>query len=735
MEELQKSDQRHADFLARCEAVYSARSVGMIAEALALATEKLAGLVRYDGTPLVDHSVGVAGIVVSEIGLGRNSVIATLLHDVVRMGFATSAEVGERFGAECTTIIDGMTGISGLKTKTSDDQAESIRELIISYSTDPRVILIKLADRLEVMRTLGMFPPEKREKKSWESLNLYSKIAHKLGLYSIKSELEDLSLKYLEPVDYAAIVENLSAGAAERELFIERFLAPVREKLDRTELKYHIKSRTKSIYSIWNKMRKQGVAFDEVYDIFALRIIIDCPPEEEKRLCWSVYSIVTDFYTPNPERLRDWISIPKSNGYESLHTTVVTPEGRWVEVQIRSERMDAVAERGIAAHWRYKGVQGAGMGTEEWLARLRELIENTDTATATVSTKGFDANLSSGEIFVFTPTGDLRRLPTGATVLDFAFHIHTNVGAACIGGRVNGRNVPIKHTLSNGDIVQILTSKNQRPKADWLAIVRTPRAKNKIRAYIRELEAKAATLGREELERKVKNWRLTIGIDDAVTVLCRHYKLRTGTELYGRIAAGAIDIADTKEILARHLSGETEEERRAAAAAAVGPSKKSESSEARGSSDALVIDDAIAGIEYKFGKCCNPIFGDEVFGFVTVSSGITIHRADCPNAARMRFNYPYRVIPAQWRQGAGAEGAFRATIRVVADDTPGMVNRIYDVINGELKLNMRSSNLSSQGGVLSGLINVEVPGVALVDTLVHKILALKGVQKTHRING
>ncbi len=734
MEELQQSDQRHSGFLDRCAAVYSSRSVEMIADALALATEKLAGLARYDSTPLVDHSVGVASIVISEIGLGRNSVISTLMHDVVRLGLATSGEVGERFGAECTAIIDGMTGISGLKTKTSDEQADSIRELIISYSTDPRVILIKLADRLEVMRTLEMFPPEKREKKSWESLNLYAKIAHKLGLYPIKSELEDLSLKYLEPEDYAAIVENLSAGAAERERFIERFLAPVREKLDRTSLKYHIKSRTKSIYSIWNKMRAQNLAFDEVYDIFALRIIIDCERQEEKTACWSAYSIVTDFYTPNPERLRDWISIPKSNGYESLHTTVVTPEGRWVEVQIRTERMDAVAERGIAAHWRYKGVQGAGMGTEEWLARLRELIENTDTATATVSTKGFDANLSSGEIFVFTPTGDLRRLPKGATVLDFAFHIHTNVGAGCVGGKVNGRNVPIKHTLANGDIVQILTSKNQRPKADWLAIVRTTRAKNKIRAYIREAEARAATLGREELERKIKNWKLAIPIDDAVTVLCRHYKLRTGTELYGRIAGGTIDIADTKDILSRHLSGETEEERRAAAAA-VNPSKgRGEMQDGRASSDALVIDDSIAGIDYKFARCCNPIFGDEVFGFVTVSSGITIHRADCPNAARMRVNYPYRVIPARWRQEAGTEGAFRATIRVVADDSPGIVNRIADIINGELKLNMRSINFSSQGGTLSGLINVEVPGAAVVDTLVHKILAVRGVQKTYRVN-
>ena len=738
MERQQQLNQRYGDFLDRAAKTYSERSVGMIRDALAFADEKLAGLVRYNGTPLLDHSVGTASIVISEIGLGRNSVISTLLHDVVRLGLATSAQLGERFGAECTAIIDGMTNISAIRTKTSDDQAENIRELIISYSTDPRVILIKLADRLEVMRTLDIFPHAKQEKKSWESLNLYAKIAHKLGLYNIKSELEDLSLKYLQPADYIHIVDKLSSGAAERDKFIARFLVPIREKLDKTTLKYHIKSRTKSIYSIWSKMRKQNVPFEEIYDIFALRIVVDCLPEEEKTACWSAYSIVTDFYTPNPNRLRDWISVPKSNGYESLHTTVVTPEGKWVEVQIRTERMDAVAERGIAAHWRYKGVQGGGMGSEEWLARLRELIESTDTTTTTVSTKAFNANLSSGEIFVFTPTGDLRRLPEGATVLDFAFHIHTNVGANCTGGKVNGRNVTIKHVLHNGDIVQILTSKNQRPKADWLAIVRTTRARNKIRAYMREQEAAAATLGREELERKIKNWKLSLAIDDAVTVLCKTYRLRTGTELYARIADERINIADTKDILVRHISGETEEERRLAAAAAAITSSSTGGGTAKTSSsagdDALIIDDALSGVDYKFGKCCNPIFGDDIFGFVTVSSGITIHRDDCPNATRMRAMYPYRMLPARWRRETEGQGAFRATIRVVADDSAGIVNRVADIINQELKLNMRSVNFSSQGGTLTGVVNVEVPGRAVVDTLVHKILAVKGVQKAYRVN-
>ena len=728
----QQSDLRYSDFFDKCAAVYSARSVDMIRDALARAEEKLAGLERYNGTPLLDHSVNTASIVISEVGLGRNSVISTLLHDAVRLGFMTPDEIGGLYGDECVSILRGLTDISGLNPRISDDQAENIRELIISYSTDPRVILIKLADRLEVMRTLDIFPHEKQERKSWESLNLYATIAHKLGLYNIKSELEDLSLRYLEPDAHRHITESLSAGEVQRREFIERFLIPITERLDKTGLKYHIKSRTKSVYSIWNKMRRQGVPFSEVYDIFALRVIIDCPREEEKAACWSVYSIFSDVYTPNPGRLRDWISIPKSNGYESLQTTVNTPEGKWVEVQIRTERMDAVAERGIAAHWRYKGVEGGGMGTEEWLAKLRELIENTDTTTQTVSTGKFDANLNSGEILVFTPTGDLRRLPEGATVLDFAFHIHTNVGAGCVGGKVNGRNVTIKHILKNGDVVQVLTSKNQRPKADWLTLVHTTRSRNKIRAYLREQEARAADLGREELERKIKNWKLSIPIDEGVTVLCKHYRLRTGTELYARIAAEKIDIAETKEVLTRHLSGEGDQQRRAAAEAASQPKTKA-SSAAPASGDALVIDDSLSGIEYKFGKCCNPIFGDDVFGFVTVSAGITIHRTDCPNAARMRLNYPYRVLPARWRKEA-AGGAFRATIRVTADDTAGIVNRIADIAGVELGLNMRSINFSSQGGTVSGLINVEVPGTSVLDTLIYKILAVKGVQKAFRVN-
>ena len=515
----------------------------------------------------------------------------------------------------------------------------------------------------------------------------------------------------------------------ERQTFIDRFLAPIVERLDRQGFNYHVKSRTKSIFSIWTKMHKQHVPFEGVYDIFALRIILDCPPEEEKTQCWAVYSIVTDYYIPNTERLRDWISIPKSNGYESLHTTVSAGGGRWVEIQIRTERMDAVAERGIAAHWRYKGVNQGALTSEMWLGRLRELMENTPHALA----QRFDSRPSSGEIFVFTPNGDLRKLPEGATVLDFAFDIHSNLGCSCSGGKINGRAVPIKETLHNGDIVEILTQKNQTPKADWLSAVKTAKARSKIKAFIREEQAKSARLGREELERKLKNWKFGLTIDEAVGYLCKYYKLKAGTELYGLIATEKIDLSTVKEILTRWQSGEADEERRAAAAAAEQAKLQNAAARPAHSTDALVIDDNINQIEYKLAKCCNPIKGDDIFGFVTISSGITIHRTDCPNARRMRENYPYRVIDARWRQTA--EGAFRVTIRIVAADTTGMANHITETVIRDLKLNIRSMNLASRGGLLTGTVDVEVPATSVVDTLVHAILRIKGVQKAFRTNG
>ena len=725
MEEIEREidlePQYYRPFLETARSIFDDEVYALVHEALRLAVDRLKGMARHDGTPLVAHSINTAMIVIREVGLGRNSTISTLLHDVVRLQLMDVYKIGNRFGEQCVGILQGLCNISDVDPKVANDQIDNFRELIVSYSTDPRVILIKLADRLEVMRILDIFPEQKRKKKSWESLNLYAQIAHKLGLYNIKSELEDIALKYLEPADYAYIEKRIAETAAEREQFIRGFVRPIEEKMRAQGIRYHLKSRTKSIYSIWRKMKRMRIGFDEVYDLFAIRIIIDCPREQEKAQCWSIYSIVTDFYTPNPDRMRDWISIPKSNGYESLHTTVVTDTGRWVEIQIRSERMDEIAERGVAAHWRYKGVKGGGLGTEQWFSKLREIMETTQTQSLA---EKFDAKLSSGEVFVFTPNGDLRKLSEGATVLDFAFDIHSGLGMTCVGGKVNHRNVSLREVLHNGDIVEILRSKQQKPKADWLNIVTTAKARSRIKAYMREQQAQAASLGREELERKIKNWKLSVTMDDAVMVLCKYYKLKTGTELYGQIAQQKIVLADIKEVLTRYLSDSLDER----PVREVPVTKVSVESD-----DALIIDESLSNIEYKLAKCCNPIFGDEIFGFTTVSGGITIHRQDCPNAQRLKERYPYRVLPARW-QAEGAKGAFRAAIRIQADDLTGLVNKIAEVINRDLKINIRSMSLNSSGGTLSGLINIEVTSTQVVDAVIYSLMRIKGVQKVFRVN-
>ena len=732
---------RYSEFRGLVASQFSEKTRTMVDDALLFADRHLGSMRRYDGTPMLNHGVAMARIIIEEIGLGRNSTVAAIIHDVVRIATQEhhadleelTHDIRQRYGEEVLGITLALCKISDIKLKISKEQVSDFRDMIVSYSEDPRVILIKLADRLEVMRSLDMFPDKKRRDKSWESLNLYAQIAHKLGLYSIKSELEDLSLKYLDPDAYNSIVHELKESETERLAFIERFLKPVRELLDKDGMKYHIKSRTKSVFSIFQKMRKQKVSFKGVYDIFALRIIIDCPKESEKRLCWTVYSHVTDLYTPNPDRMRDWISIPKSNGYESLHTTVVTEDGRWVEVQIRTERMDEVAERGIAAHWRYKGVSQSGMGAEEWLGRLRELLEDT---TSESIARRFESKPATGEIFVFTPSGDIRKLPEGATVLDFAFDIHTSLGAICVGGKVGGRAVPIKEQLKNGDICEVLTRKDQTPKADWLSICVTQKARSKVRAYLREEKLKHARLGREELERKLKNWKLDCTIDEAVAYLCKHFKIRRGNELYVAIADQKIDIAQVKDVLTHWLSGQADEERRQAAAEVeerkLRLKEESKDTEPR-SSDALIIDEKINNIEYKLGRCCNPIKGDDIFGFITINAGITIHRNDCPNARRMRERYPYRVMEARWR--SDAVGAFRVTVAISAADVPGLATNIMDVASKELKLAVRGINFTPKGdGTATAQLIVEVPGSAVVDMLLHSLRRIRGVRNVHRVN-
>ena len=704
--------------------MFSAHSVELITRALSMASEALDGMTRYDGSPLVEHSIATARIVACEIGLGRNSVVAALLHDAARMGLVPLAEINTLFGEAPVGIILGMNDISSIKTNADKSQIDDFRDLIISYSTDPRVILLKLADRLEVMRNIDIFPAEKQLRKSWESMNLYSQIAHKLGLYNIKSELEEISFAHIEPKAYTEIKQKLAESAQRREALIADTLAPIEQKMRECGIRYHLKSRTKSIYSIWRKMQKQKVPFEEVFDIFAIRIIIECEKAQEKMLCWNVFSIVTDFYTPNPERMRDWISIPKSNGYESLHTTV-SAFGEWVEIQIRTERMDEVAERGIAAHWRYKGVGGGSISHEEWLARLREIMEESDSKSG-LSNK-LDAYATNREVFVFTPKGDIRKLPEGATVLDFAFDIHTSVGAGCVGAKIGERNVSIKEPLHNGDIVTILTSKNQKPKADWLSVVVTSKARGRIKAYLREEESKLARLGREELERKLKNWKLSVAIDDAVAVLCKHFKLRTGMELYGKIADQKIEMGEVKEIILRHISGEEPSPTPAAPIKVTSPKSEGKTSEE------LVLGNEVGGLEWHTARCCNPIFGDEVFGFTTITKGVTIHRTDCPNARRLHEQYPYRIIAARWK-GEQSKGRFIASIRVVADDKGGMLNQITETI-GSLGISIRSIALSPmRDNQLGGIVNVEVPSSSVADMVTYAIQRLDGVKRAYRVN-
>lgn len=713
-------------FLSQVKDRYSENSYKIIKEALRYAIKYDTKNKRYNGDPFFYHSIGVASIVMEELELGSTSVVSALLHDVIRTKALTLEVVREKFSKDHVEVLKGLNNISTVETKESDTQIEHFKELIVSYSTNPRIILIKLADRLEVMRNLGSFPENKIAKKAWETLHLYAQLAHKLGLYKIKSEMEDLSLRFLEPVEYAMIEKKLDETAGAREDFIGEFISPIIKEFDKTNYKYTIKGRTKSIYSIWRKMHKQHVTFDEVYDVFAIRVVLDCERESEKAQCWHTFSVVTDFYKPNTERMRDWISIPKSNGYESLHATVVTDEGKWVEVQIRSLRMDDVAERGIAAHWRYKGVEGVGVSSEQWLSRLREMMESVDIDGDSLK---FETDAVSGtdEVFVFTPTGDIRKLRKGATILDFAFDIHSDLGSKCVGGRINHKNVSIKEVLKNGDLVEIATVKSQKPKADWLNIVVTSKARSRIKFYLREEETKMAKLGREELERKVKNWKLPLEIEASGTVLMKYYKQKSVTDVYGMIASDKVTMAEVKDILTKHVHGElslkvTEERIEKIT------KKKSENS-----SDCLIIDQTLKGIEYRLAKCCNPIFGDEIFGFVTVLGGITIHRQDCVNGFRLKDKFLYRVISAAW-SSAQASGLFSAKIVIESVDVLGLEHSIRDVLK-ELKISLRSMNMSYAGDLVTVVITVEVSSISMLDSIIYRVMKIDGVTKVYRSSG
>lgn len=677
---------------------------------------------RENGDPFIFHALAVAQIVVDEIGLKGTAAIAVLLHETARIGSLEDEDIAKEYNQEIATIVTGLNKISTIDPKTNLSEVENYRQLVISYSADPRVILIKLADRLDVMRHLYFFTEGKQLKKANETLTLYAPLAHRLGLYSVKTELEDLSLKYTEPADYIHIVNKLEETAKERNTYIEKFIKPIVAGLDQYGQKYEIKSRTKSIFSIWKKMKKQKIPFEEVFDLFAIRIILESELPLEKAECWRTYSIVTEKYIPNAERMRDWISVPKSNGYESLHATVIGPEGKWVEVQIRTRRMDEIAEMGIAAHWKYKGIKQQ-QGIDDWLTDLRNLLEQAEDPNEMVeSLKQLDSYQK--EIFVFTPNGDLKKLPSGSSVLDFAFEVHSKLGVSCVGAKVNNRLASIKDTLKNGDQVEIITSKNQKPTKDWLSFTITSKARSKIKQSLKEEELKVANIGKELLTRRLKNWKLEF-TDELASQFIKKNKIKSITEFYAMLANGKVDVSVIKNYIETEAQAEEKSISQDVSYNLPG-GKEPESG------DFLVIDEHLANVDYKLATCCNPIFGDDIFGFVTISHGIKIHRTTCPNAKSMIERYSYRIVKAKWQQ-TRESNAFQTTIRIIGENQIGLFNRISEVLTKELKVTLRSASFDTKGGVFEGKVKVFVASIKQLDMIIHRINRIKGVIRASRV--
>jgi GTP pyrophosphokinase len=677
------------------------------------------------GEPYVLHLLDVARIVVEEIGMATKSVLASLLYDLVRRDKMSLNELDKRYGRKVREIVEGLLKILDVKENETNYQPENFRKLLLTLSDDIRVILIRLAILLDEMRRMNYMPTEYQVKTSMQTFTLYAPLAHRLGLYSIKSELEDLSMKYTESDAYRNIIKKLQNTTAKRNRFIKKFCDPIRRELNQQGFTYEVKGRTKSVHSIWRKMKEQNVPFEQVYDIFAIRIILDSDPENEKSDCWRVYSIVSDFYRPNPERLRDWISIPKSNGYESLHTTVIGPEGKWVEVQIRSRRMDEIAEKGYAAHWKYKGIKG-DYAFDNWMGKIRDILEASD-ATASEIVDNFRMNMLSREIFVFTPKGELIKLPEGATVLDFAFEIHSDLGAQCVGGVVNNKNVPIKHRLNNGETVEILTSKKQKPKSDWLNMVVTTKAKSKIRQSLKEELRIEAEQGKELLKRRFKNWKIPF-TQDHLNKLIKYYNIKEATKFFAAIASGKIDVAELKDIITRKEEEEVKTEKDTQTDKTRPPKTREKEKETR---DYIIIGDGLQGLDYKLAKCCNPIYGDEIIGFITKNEGIKIHRSNCVNAQRLISRYDYRVVAAQWKK-VREKTSFQTSIRISGIDEIGMVNRISDIISNNMKVKMRSISFDSDNGLFEGTINLYVGSTKNLEALISKLKKEKGILKVTR---
>ena len=676
-------------------------------------------------------SFQTAQLVVDEIGLKRDGVLAVLLRPSVEQGALTVDEVRSQFGDSVARILHGLQRIQELYEKNPVVESENFRNLLLSFAEDMRVILIMIADRVNLMRQIRDVKDDVKHQKagvSEEAAYLYAPLAHKLGLYKMKSELEDLSLKYLEHDAYYHIKDKLSETKKSRDAYIERFIKPVSERLTEAGLKFHIKGRTKSIHSIWQKMKKQKCSFEGVYDLFAIRIIIDTPIEKEKMQCWQAFALVTSMYQPNPKRLRDWLSVPKSNGYESLHITVLGPEQKWVEVQIRTERMDEVAERGVAAHWRYKGVKSES-GLDDWLSNIRSMLETSDGLEAMAQ---FKMDLYEDEVFVFTPKGDLYKFPKGATVLDFAYHIHSKIGNSCVGARINNKVVTLRQQLQSGDQVEIMTATNQKPKQDWLNMVKTSRAKSKIRLALKETQVKEGLFAKEMLERKFKNRKLEMD-DSIMQVLIRKLGYKEVSDFYRQVASGEQDVNQVidKYIELQQGDGPVTGNNVAHSAADFVLDESRLPSNPRMDDDVLVIDRNLKGVDYQLARCCQPIYGDKVFGFVTVSGGIKIHREDCPNAPELKKRFGYRIVKARW-SGKGSS-QYAITLRIIGNDDIGIINNLTSIISKDEKLILRSINIDSHDGLFSGNMEVMIDDNTRLEGLMKKLRTVKGVKQVSRI--
>ncbi|WP_175629226.1 RelA/SpoT family protein [Bacteroides acidifaciens] len=690
------------------------------------------GLQRNNfGMNPVIRDLQTAVIVAEEIGMKGSCLIGIMLHEIVKAHILSIEEVNTEYGEDVASIIKGLVKTNELYAKSPAIESENFRNLLLSFAEDMRVILIMIADRVNVMRQIkDTGNEEDRNKVANEAAYLYAPLAHKLGLYKLKSELEDLSLKYTQRETYYYIKDKLNETKASRDKYIAAFIEPIQKKVAAAGLKFDIKGRTKSIHSIWNKIQKQKTPFEGIYDLFAIRIILDSEPEpaKEKQECWQVYSIVTDMYQPNPKRLRDWLSIPKSNGYESLHITVMGPEGKWVEVQIRTRRMDEIAERGLAAHWRYKGIKGE-TGLDEWLTSVREALENADNDSMKVMDQ-FKMDLYEDEVFVFTPKGDLFKLAKGATVLDFAFHIHSKLGCKCIGAKVNGKNVQLKQKLNSGDQVEIMTSNTQTPKQDWLNIVTTSKARTKIRQALKEMVARQHDFAKETLERKFKNRKLEY--DEATMMrLIKRLGFKNVTEFYQKIADEALDVNEVLDKYIEQQKRDNDTHDEIVYRSAEGYNMQVPQEETTSKEDVLVIDQNLKGLEFKLAKCCNPIYGDDVFGFVTVSGGIKIHRRDCPNANQMHERFGYRIVKARWA-GKSEGTQYPITLRVVGHDDIGIVTNITSIISKENGITLRSIGIDSHDGLFSGTLTIMVGDTGRLEALIKKLRTVKGVKQVSR---